>query len=167
MLIEALSSIHRTQPLFRKNRTNQVKTDQTHIGWDKLYYGLISSQWLIMQQAYYESISSKKRGSSWAIKLVLRLWEMQRHMWDHRNTALHKLQNQQHHQETILRLNNLIRPFFRLPGFSEENDVTLEFVLSLPLQQKQQWLATQSALAARRARTTHRGQLSIRRLLPG
>ena len=65
---------------------------QSEIGWQQFVTGLLSKQWAQVQQAHYTSISSRRTGKRWAIRLSNQLWRLLFSVWEHRNTVLHETQ---------------------------------------------------------------------------
>ena len=65
--------------------------EQDKIGWDKFLEGIISPAWAILQQEYIDKhLNGKGTRISWAVKLILHLWELLYSVWKHRNEIIHK-----------------------------------------------------------------------------
>ena len=66
----------------------QVFRHQASLGWHNFLEGILSTGWADLQQRYYDSISSQKKGAKWAGCLSIQVWKMVFGMWEHRNAAL-------------------------------------------------------------------------------
>jgi hypothetical protein len=62
---------------------------QDTIGWKQFTEGLISTQWVVLQHKYYQSINSRRSGKSWAAQLISKIWEVNTTSWTYRNQQLH------------------------------------------------------------------------------
>ena len=61
---------------------------QSRIGWTGFLEGLISPNWAVVQEQYFQRIGSRRSGTRWAIALSKKLWQLIFSMWDHRNSIL-------------------------------------------------------------------------------
>ena len=69
--------------------------EQDKLGWDKFLEGIISPAWALLQQEYIDKhLNGKGTGISWAVKLILHLWELLHSVWKHRNEIVHKEEQQ-------------------------------------------------------------------------
>ena len=57
---------------------------QHEIGWNAFLYGFISHHWVQLQDAYYQSIDSRRTGFRWACGLFSELFKIPWELWRHR-----------------------------------------------------------------------------------
>ena len=62
---------------------------QSHIGITNMLEGMLTYDWALEQQKYYNANKSRKTGHRWAVGLSAQLWNIIYYMWDHRNNILH------------------------------------------------------------------------------
>ncbi len=70
--------------------TSAIWAQQT-LGFDKLFYGFISPQWVQVQDAYYVSIASQRTGFRWASRFIRYLWDILFSLWTDRSQAKFRL----------------------------------------------------------------------------
>jgi hypothetical protein len=58
---------------------------QTTIGWSNLIVGRLSDCWATLQQKYFISLGKCTTGRSWAVSLIVQLWQLSWNQWNHRN----------------------------------------------------------------------------------
>ena len=63
---------------------------QLDIGWFALFCGYVTKPVITCQHEFYQSIGSRKHGTSWGRQLSSELWNLTRAIWMHRNLALHE-----------------------------------------------------------------------------
>jgi len=54
--------------------------------------GFIATPIVSLQNSYYKTIDSKKKGTMWATRLIIKCWNLVYHLWTHRNSVLHETQ---------------------------------------------------------------------------
>ena len=122
-----------------------VVVEQDSIGWDNFCFGLVGKSMVQTQQAYLESCGKRSSGSAWVSKLIRKVWELRKKMWDHRNGCVHK-DSPSLHQHEVNAMDQAIRREFAvgrdgLPfSFSGFFSGTVERVLQLDDISKSQWL---------------------------
>ena len=62
---------------------------QHKLGWKAFQEGLVSTEWVKYQEAYYKEIGSTRAASLWASKFIRAIWELTWNTWDARNKQLH------------------------------------------------------------------------------
>ena len=65
---------------------------QQQVGWYAFLMGFIANPIVSLQNSYYKSIDSKKKGTTWATRLIIKSWNLVYHLWTHRNSVLHETQ---------------------------------------------------------------------------
>jgi len=102
---------------------------QNKLGIYALLLGFISKHIIMVQQAYYSSLSSKKSGIRWGSNLIPRMWNIIYQHWCHRNDILHeteatnnlsgldmlKLSIEREHREGASELPNVYLSYFTIP----------------------------------------------------
>ncbi len=81
---------------------------QANIGWNAFLYGFASNHWSMIQQAYYESIQSRRTGFRWSCSLFSKLVHTSWTLWRHRCDLL-PLASSYTTQDEHRRLNALIQ----------------------------------------------------------
>jgi len=66
--------------------------DQNNISWQRLLEGWLQIKWRYRQQQYYSDISSKRSGKCWVVS-VIKVWDVDWDLWEHRNQVLHNQDN--------------------------------------------------------------------------
>ena len=54
--------------------------------------GCIAKPIVSLQNSYYIATHSRKKGATWATKLIIKCWNVVFHLWTHRNSVLHETQ---------------------------------------------------------------------------
>ena len=67
---------------------SQCIAAQALIGWTVFLEGLMSIQWVAIQDRFYKEIGIRRSGTRWAIDLSKELWILVFSMWDHHNKVL-------------------------------------------------------------------------------
>jgi hypothetical protein len=75
-------------------------TEQLELGWFALLCGYLTHSLVTTQHRYFQSISSRRHGASWAKQLTQKLWNLSFSIWKSRNSCLHDT-------DTIHRLHGL------------------------------------------------------------
>ena len=78
---------------------SKVLDDQHTLGWERLFYGIWSHQWILLQQQYLSQLGSRKSALLWFAKIQHRLWNIVFDLWDQRNHVLHVDNNSIHPHE--------------------------------------------------------------------
>ena len=81
---------------------------QAAIGWNAFLYGFASNHWSILQQAYFDSIHSRRTGLRWSCSLFSEVLKIPWHLWRHRCDLL-PLASSYTTQDEHHRLNALIQ----------------------------------------------------------
>ena len=63
--------------------------DQLEIGWHGFLCGILSLDLVHAQQRHYDDIQSRRKGRTWAARVIPKLWHMLHSLWIHRNSCLH------------------------------------------------------------------------------
>jgi hypothetical protein len=58
---------------------------QSAIGWNNLLMGQLSDRWEPLQHTYFLTLGRQSTGRSWAVSLIIQLWQLSWNQWDHRN----------------------------------------------------------------------------------
>jgi hypothetical protein len=58
---------------------------QSAIGWNNLLMGRLSDRWEPLQHTYFLTLGRQSTGRSWAVSLIIQLWQLSWNQWDHRN----------------------------------------------------------------------------------
>jgi hypothetical protein len=72
---------------------------QDSLGWNNFLHGFISSKWRQAIDMHFKKINSKKSSTLWVSRLVRKIWDIQRQLWNDRNEALHGEGNTIHVEE--------------------------------------------------------------------
>jgi hypothetical protein len=72
------------------HHTVRWQIEQDYMGWFNFLTGFISNKVVSYQQQYYQTLGIKKRGSSWAGKVIIQGWNLIYAMWVGRNDILHQ-----------------------------------------------------------------------------
>jgi len=62
---------------------------QDKIGWNLALEGVLTLQWHMQQEQYWQRIKLCWSAKWWTSKLIKKLWQVAWDMWRHRNSALH------------------------------------------------------------------------------
>jgi len=65
---------------------------QQQLGWYAFLMGFIATPIVSLQNSYYKKIDSKKKGTTWATRLIMKCWNLVYHLWTHCNSVLHETQ---------------------------------------------------------------------------
>jgi hypothetical protein len=148
--------------------------DQQEIGWFNFLQGRISTYWVTIQADYYSLLGSQRSATTWARRLISKLWDLSLQMWLHRNHILHEMPNAETEKYTR-KLDRRIQAEFRknLDGLSPPHHYLLRrtpllHVLKWSNHEKAAWLDTVNIArkAWRRRRSQARRQRkTLRNLL--
>ena len=72
---------------------------QDSLGWNNFLHGFISIKWRQAIDMHFQHINSKKSSTLWVSRLVKKIWDIQRQLWNDRNEALHGDGNTIHVEE--------------------------------------------------------------------
>ena len=86
---------------------------QDAIGWDSLCFGSVHKSWASTQDNYLKSLGKKCKGTAWISLLIQQILELQRKMWRHRNSFVHKEGGSIHELE-LEAINHTLRMEFTL-----------------------------------------------------
>jgi len=129
---------------------------QSLLTWRNLVHGFMSPVWKTQQADYYNFQNNPSSATKWAADLLRFLLKTARQQWDHRNHVLHKTQPDRVKDkalDTEIRL-QYDRGKDSLPKASKTlRDKPLDSTLSLPHNEKQQWI-TPVKTARKRQRAT-------------
>jgi len=64
----------------------------TAAGLVRLPDGLRHESHCPLQNSYYTTIESRKKGTTWATRLIIKCWNLIYHLWTHHNSVLHEIQ---------------------------------------------------------------------------
>ena len=79
----------RYAPTGYPSKVQECLNAQTHLGWTGFLEGLLTTDWAVCQQEYFQRIGSKRTGHRWAVGLSKQIWKLVFEMWQHRNHCLH------------------------------------------------------------------------------
>ena len=71
-------------------QVKKAMREQGQISWDNFMTGLWSKQWAEIQDVYYKTKRKRNTGHRWAVKVSLRIWDIIKRQWDHRNSVLYR-----------------------------------------------------------------------------
>ena len=121
----------------------EVILEQRQIGWKNFLEGLLSQKMVQYQSAFYTTMDTKKRGMSWATKMIRANWEIIHAIWLYRNDVIHEIQTKLKELEGVPLLNQVIKRHWnvgvrRLPltEFSYMFRITLTDLIKNQLIQK-------------------------------
>jgi hypothetical protein len=86
---------------------------QTAIGWNNLIIRRMLDCWVPLQHQYFISLGKKTAGRSWAVSLVVQLWQLSWNQWDNCND-INKNTLHPEKQVRLEILNNHIRAEYKL-----------------------------------------------------
>ena len=73
--------------------------DQHRLGWERIFYGIWSQQWISIQQQHLLQIGSRKSAILWLATVQHKLWIILFDLWDQRNHVLHVINQSLHPHE--------------------------------------------------------------------
>ena len=130
------------------DRINKIISDVGGLGWEQFCFGLIPQSWTYYQNKHLKALGRKTSGTTWLSQLVRKVWGVQKRMWDHRNSFVHKTKTSIHDKEVEAVTKAIERECRRgldgLPGEfvgSFRGEVE-KLVNSEDIVMKQQWLAS-------------------------
>jgi len=132
--------------------------------------GWINREWQEQQDQIWKQMQSRKSSQRWTSELIKKLWNVAWDMWDQRNEALH---DSGLNRELILKkdINDQIKQIYAVVmGQLACMDVGLmwnsvEHQLQLPLQTKQQWVASVDVALHRKHLHEHGTMLAEQQLM--
>ena len=133
-------------PIPGLNETLQrALTQQDFIGWDNFCFGLVGNAIVDIQKEYLTCRDNYTPVHAWISKMIRKVWDLQKKMWDHRNGYLHASDTSMHQVE-VDAIDRVIRWEFvvgrnELPiSFSGFFRGTVDRVLNKDAVSKAQWL---------------------------
>ena len=132
----------------RDNRLHTIISDMDSLGWDQFCFGLISKSWTQYQDSYLKALGRRTPGVNWLSQLVRKIWGLQKRMWDHQNSFVHKTKTSLHAKEAKALTQAIEHEFRRgLDGLSGEfvgsfRGEVEKLAKSEDIVMKQQWLAS-------------------------
>jgi hypothetical protein len=78
--------------LWPTHRVRDAFIAQQELGWYAFLMGFIAKPIVSLQNSYYSTLQSRKKGSTWATRLIFKCWNLVYHLWTHRNSVLHESQ---------------------------------------------------------------------------
>jgi hypothetical protein len=121
---------------------NELVMQQNQMGWRNFFEGMLSTNWQLAQNAYFQQIGSRKSSKRWATAIIRKMWQIAWDLWEHRNGFLHD-KNTGIHSQTI---NKLIQLEFQ-KGWSTLDRETRalfrpgnELISQKPLEVREQWV---------------------------
>ena len=121
--------------------------EQDFIGWNNLAFGMVGKTLVKMQRVRLKAQEKKTPAHVWVSKLIRKIWDLHKKMWDHRNSFVHKDQTSMHSFE-IEAMDRAIRWEFtvgrkELPiTFNGFFRGTVERILAKDAIAKCQWLSS-------------------------
>ena len=118
---------------------------QDNLGWSSMLEGGILQHWRHAQECFLQTSKSPQTSKWWTSLLIQKLFNVAWDQWEHRNEALHDMENK-FDQEAILQPNNSIHQEFvigthQLPTADQGLfKAGVQHILKCPIYQKQQWL---------------------------
>ena len=86
-------------PPHLSEEAEELIESQKVIGWDKAFFGLISTQWKWSLNLELRKRGSRRTADGWISQFIRQLWELQLAMWQHRNHWLHEIEKGVHSRE--------------------------------------------------------------------
>ena len=126
----------------------QIIQEMDSLGWDNIIFGTLPKCWSTYQQRYLRSLGHKLLGTNWISRFIRKLWDLQKAMWTHRNTFVHKDSGSVHDRELKAIDESIKSEFTRgLDGLPREFSGSFTGELKKKLEDwdvvyKQQWLAS-------------------------
>jgi hypothetical protein len=139
---------------------------QTHIGWNQLFFGRWSLQWIALQSAYLRRnkshFSRRNHGTRWFSSIIKLIWTYCHDEWLARNNALHDHTQQTRKQARLNHTYFPIRFLYDLPhqctshvcSHSFHNYPGNRFAKEADLRSLENWLSIRKARILRHV--THR-----------
>ena len=122
--------------------------EQRNIGWKQFLEGLLSRHWKLYMTTYYLGKRSKRKGSTWASRLVQYNWKLIASVWESRNEQLHQTERI-HDLEGMSVVRDAIKKEWdiglgRLPAsqFSHYFNIPMEKLLLKSHEYLKSWLMT-------------------------
>ena len=121
-------------------------TAQFNIGWKLCIEGCIHKSWEDIMNNYLISLDAKTTGRRWITALIKKLWDVAWDMWQHRNDALHKEQNNLKllgHDTTKIEISDEYKKGADALMESDEKALfsqSLQDILQMPFQRQQAWV---------------------------
>jgi len=146
----------------------QVGQAQAVLTWQNFTHGFISTTWKIQQATYYNNCRNMVSATTWATNLLHLLLKKFHQQWDHRNKVIHQLQPDQVKDLTLdieiwLQYN---QGHDSLPVASRTLlSKPLPDTLTLPHNEKNQWLLSIKAAHQRQQAAAVRIATAQRRLM--
>ena len=125
------------------NTIRNAANDQHRLGWERLFYGIWSHQWVSIQQQHLLQLGSRKSAIIWFAKIQYKLWTIIFDLWDQRNHILHVTNHSIHPHELTAVHGEIIQamqtPVANLPRsqrylFQESVQVKLQWNISMKIQ---------------------------------
>ncbi len=66
--------------------------NQDKLGWNLALEGVLTMQWHMQQDQYWQCIKSQRSTKRWTSELIKKLWQVVWDMWRHRNSASQKME---------------------------------------------------------------------------
>ena len=126
---------------------------QNSMGWHNFLLGRHAKEFEMVQTTHYQAKSSRKTGFRWTVALIKKLMGIVWDIWDHRNSVLHKDEDNFHTKQLTEAADRQIRQEF-IKGKSNllQADKWMfrskRHALKLPLGEKQRWLETATGARA-------------------
>ena len=120
---------------------------QDEIGWQDFLFGLVNTDLVQLQNQHLQASGLQKTGATWFSNLVRLLWDLQKKLWDHRNSILHASARTVHESE-LQAINAAVRWELLVGrnGLSSEYNrffsVEIDRLIRTDALAKQQWLST-------------------------
>ena len=71
-------------------------TQQDVIGWDSFCFGLVGNALVDIQKEYLQSCNNCTPVNAWISKMIRKVWDLQKNIFDQRNGFLHSSEQAMH-----------------------------------------------------------------------
>ena len=144
---------------------------QDNIGMMNFHRGYLMREWSMMQREHFESIffHHKKRQTRWAETFITKLNSMNMGIWYHRNSIAAEAKKLEEKHRIQLQTDEEIRQIFNIgvTGIRPVDqsiilDTSVEEVLKLNLQDKQDWISMVNTMRSRYERSVKNSMTNMR-----
>jgi hypothetical protein len=173
ILLEGLQTWLNSTPISRHRYPEKFQLlliEQSHIGWDQLFYGRWSAQWKGLQLEYlranHKPVTRQNQGSQWVSAHIQIIWNHCHQWWQSRNNDRHGAEEAEQQAIRTAQAQRRIRVLYELRDLCRLNSHQGWFYSSPDehfrreptTRQLENWLAVHGRVIQTRARTTLQNQ---------
>jgi hypothetical protein len=173
ILLEGLQTWLNSTPISRHRYPEKFQLlliEQSHIGWDQLFYGRWSAQWKGLQLEYlranHKPVTRQNQGSQWVSAHIQIIWNHCHQWWQSRNNDRHGAEEAEQQAIRTAQAQRRIRVLYELRDLCRLNSHQGWFYSSPDehfrreptTRQLENWLAVHGRVIHTRARTTLHNQ---------